>query len=127
VPRKRFKPTEELRQQVRKLAASGLREDLICLVTRIPSVEVLRKQFRDEFSGGVLEGRANVMQTALRMAVADRYVAMVIFLLKVRGLWLTKTGRPFAPDGQTNRPDQFLVLPSTLPSAHPRRRHSSMP
>lgn len=88
MPTKKFVATEELRRQVKKLAGFRLTAQEICTVLDIPATAVLKRHFAKELTQGPIEADAKVAATAFRLALSERNVAMMIFLLKTHARWL---------------------------------------
>ena len=58
--RKAFRVTDEIREQVRSLAARGVRQEDIGLIIHCGDTKTLRKHFRDELDRGMAEANSNV-------------------------------------------------------------------
>jgi hypothetical protein len=104
----RFKPTEEQRRTIRKLAGFGVPQRQICAIVGVSSPKLLRKHFRQELSLGPVEATANVMRTAFRLAISGRNPAMTIFWLKTRARWSETTGLPVQEE-RPSQPFQFII------------------
>jgi hypothetical protein len=87
MPRSRFEPSDEQRQNVRALAGFGLSHKQIATVVEVASVDTLRKYFADELTRGPLEAQSNVMRTLFRLASSGRNPAATMFWLKTQVGW----------------------------------------
>src|SRR3954451_25061717 len=87
MPRRKFEPTEELRQKVKSLVGFGVAQKEICALIGLRSVNTLRRHFREELSRGPLEALAKVQQTAFRLATSGRNPRMTRRWLERRARW----------------------------------------
>lgn len=94
--RPHFRPTDEDRQTVRKLAGYGLTQEQIAQVIVNPStnkpisVDTLHKSMGTEFHEGHVTASAKVARTAFQMAVSGEAPAMTMFWLKTQCKWREK-------------------------------------
>src|SRR5260370_9082005 len=73
MPRPQLNPSEEQRQQVKVLAAYGMRQPEVARFVEIRSPKTLRKHFRKELDRGELEGYAKVQKTRFQMATDGKH------------------------------------------------------
>jgi len=78
---------EEQRKRVKALAGYGVRQEDICVIIGLRSTKTLRKRFRKELELGVVEARANVQQTAFKLATSGRDPKSTMFWLNGRAGW----------------------------------------
>lgn len=81
--RPQFQVTEKQRQQVKNMAALGLRQEEIATLLEI-TPKTLRKHFRDELDRGALEANAAVMGSLLQLATSGKNASATIFWVKTR-------------------------------------------
>ena len=101
-----FDPTDEQRRIVRALAAVGVPQEAVSNHLEIDA-KTLRKHFRRELDGGMLEANVKVAQTLFSMATVDRNVAAAIFWMKARGGWREKNA--LDTDGNAQEPVQITI------------------
>ena|SRR5579872_1328564 len=87
MPRPKFVPTEELRHIVRSMAGYGVPQQDIATSVGLRSTKTLRKHFRKELDGGVVDAKAKVLQTLFKMAISGKHPAATIFWVKTRLAW----------------------------------------
>jgi hypothetical protein len=104
-----FLATDALREQVRSLAAVGVRQEDIATIVRCDA-KTLRKHFRDEFDRGMAEANAKIVGCLFK-AATDGNVAALIFWAKTR-CWERKDLEHPIPgtDAQSNS-QTAIVLP----------------
>ena len=83
--RRPFRVTDALREQVRSLAARGVRHEDIAAIIGCDA-KTLRKRLRDELDRGMAEANANVTGALFDKAMGGDTVAQ-IFWLKTRAHW----------------------------------------
>ena len=101
-----FDPTDEQCRTVKALSAVGVPQEAIANYLDIDA-KTLRKHFRRELDGGMLEANVKVGQTLFSMATVDRNVAAAIFWMKARGGWREKN--MLDTDGNTQEPLQITI------------------
>ena len=81
-----FRPTSQLRKMVEAMSGFGMTEEPIAALIRPGGIDpkTLRKYFRKELTRGQAQAMAKLMQTAYQLAVHEKNVTMIIFLLKTR-------------------------------------------
>jgi hypothetical protein len=104
MPRVQFNPTDEQRQVVKFLAATGVKQIDIAKLIGIRSEKTLRRHFREELNRGALEANGKVAQTLFKKAI-DGNVTAAIFWMKCRAHW--REGGPFEPSSPGPAP--FIV------------------
>ena len=89
---KAFNPTDEMRRQVKMMAALGQSHDNIAhiLVDGGISRNTLVKHFGKELHNGKMEANMKVAKTAFDMAVSGEWPAMTCFWLKTQARWREK-------------------------------------
>jgi hypothetical protein len=87
MPRPKFIPTEERRRTVRSMAGYGVSQQDIATSVGLRSTKTLRKHFRKELDGGVVDAKAKVLQTLFKMATSGQHPAATIFWVKTRLGW----------------------------------------
>ena len=101
-----FDPTDEQCRIARALSAVGVPQQSIADHLNIDA-KTLRKHFRRELDGGMLEANVKVAQTLFSMATVDRNVAAAIFWMKARGGWREKNA--LDTDGNAQQPVQITI------------------
>lgn len=86
--RKRFVATDAMREQVRSLAARGVRQDDVAAIVDCDA-KTARKYFREELDRGMAEANANVAGALYEKAMGGDTVAQ-IFWMKARAHWREK-------------------------------------
>lgn len=83
-----YQPTDEVREQVRKMAGLGLRESDICSIIKI-TAPTLRKYYADDLAIGRADATYQVAQSLFRQAVNEEKPSMsaAIFYLKCQAGW----------------------------------------
>ena len=95
---------EQALREVEMLAGLGLRLDDIAAVKGM-SDDTLKKHAADHLKKGRANAKAQVMQTAFKMAISGKCPAMTIFWLKTRAGWSEKEPMVEETEG---RPDFWL-------------------
>ena len=104
-----FLATDALREQVRSLAAVGVRQEDIATIVRCDA-KTLRKHFRDELDRGVAEANA-VIAGSLFTAAKGGYFPAQKFWLKVRAHWHErKVPEDPIPDAGAQSASQVVLL-----------------
>jgi len=85
MPRKVFIATDDMREQVRSLAARGVPQEKIATIVNCDA-KTLRKPFRDELDRGMAEADAEITGALFDNAMKGNVVAQ-IFYLKTRAGW----------------------------------------
>jgi hypothetical protein len=83
--RKAFRVTDEMREEVRALAARGVRQEDIAAIVDCDA-KTVRKHFRKELDGGMAEANAKVAGALFDKAIRGDTVAQ-IFWMKARAHW----------------------------------------
>ena len=97
--RPRFNPTADQRKIVEVLVGCGLPEHEIARTLGI-NPKTLRKHCRWELDQGAIKAKAQVAQSAFKMAASGKYPAMTMFWLKCRAGWReTAILRHTGPEG----------------------------
>jgi hypothetical protein len=96
MPRKKLKPTEEQRRQVKNLSAVGIKPDDIARYFRV-SERTLTKYYREELFRGPLEANATVGKALLEMSSNGQAPAASIYWLKARCGWREDQGGSAPP------------------------------
>ena len=104
MPRPRLKFTEEQRNLVKSMAATGIRQDEIARKLKIRSPKTLRAHFRDELDQGATDANFKVASVLYKQAINGNTVA-AIFWLKTRAGWRDRS----APQYATAEPPPFVV------------------
>ena len=90
---------------VKALAECGVPQDRICKVLEESGFEpmckdALERVYAKELAAGMAVGEAKLLQTAMQLAVKEKNVAMLCFLLKTRlGMRETNRVEMTSPDG----------------------------
>jgi hypothetical protein len=87
MPRPKFISTEERRRTVRSMAGYGMTQQDIATSLGLRSTKTLRKHFRKELDGGMVDAKAQVLQTLYHMAKSGKHPAATIFWVKTRLGW----------------------------------------
>jgi len=107
MPRPQLNPSEEQRQQVKVLAAYGMRQPEIARFVEIRSPKTLRKHFRKELDRGELEGYVKVQKTRFQMATDGKHP-------QVTEAWLASYARRHGQHADTAAsagPPAFIIIP----------------
>jgi hypothetical protein len=108
--RKAFPVTDEVREQVRTLAARGVRQEDIAGAIGCRDAKTLRKHFRDELDRGTGEANAKVAGALYEKAVGGDTIAQ-IFWMKTRAGWREKVPEKPIPVQEAAQTDNVIVLP----------------
>jgi IS30 family transposase len=81
--RPQFRATEKQREEVKSMAACGMRQDEIATLLNI-APNTLRKHFRSELDRGALEANAAVMKSLYQLATSGKNASAAIFWAKTR-------------------------------------------
>jgi hypothetical protein len=87
MPRPKFISTEERRNIVRSMAGYGMTQQDIATSLGLRATKTLRKHFRKELDGGMVDAKAQVLQTLYQMAKSGACPAATIFWVKTRVGW----------------------------------------
>jgi hypothetical protein len=108
--RKAFLVTDEMREQVRSLAARGVRQEDIATMIGCDA-KTLRKHFRNELGLGMAEANAAICGFLFAAAAAGNVVAQ-IFWLKTRAGWREpKEPEDSSPGSDAESTSQVVILP----------------
>lgn len=102
-----FKPTDENRAMVRKLAAVGTPQKDIGTVLGI-NEDTLRKYFREELDTGSIRATASVAGKLYEKAIAGDTTCM-IFWMKTRGGWREKSDVELSGEIGVRRVERVIV------------------
>ncbi len=116
-----FQPTEAQREDVKFLAATGVRQEDICKVIRGSngkgiSLPTLLKHFRDELDTGATEANLQVSRTLFQIATdltnPKTAVTAAIFWLKTRARWSEPKGDQSEDDdgSPVSNPDSDIQI-----------------
>ena len=89
MPRKSFAVSDAMREQVRSLAARGVRQEDIAAIIGCRDAKTVRKYFRDQLDSGMADANANVAGALYEKAMGGDTTAQ-IFWMKVRAHWREK-------------------------------------
>ena len=108
--RKAFRVTDEMREQVRSLAARGVRqEDIAAIIGCDP--KTARKHFREELDRGMAAANADVAGALYEKAMGGDPAAQ-IFWMKARAHWREKAPEtPIRDSGAEQNSHNVIVLP----------------
>ena len=87
MPRAKLKPTQEQRNQVKFMAALGIKHEDIARFIGVKSPKTLRSHFRHELDRGAIEANTNVGRTLYKMATSGENPSATIFWVKCRAHW----------------------------------------
>jgi transposase len=104
------KPTEQMRLQVKTLAAVGIRHEDIAAKLGI-SADTLTKYYRKELDDGRVDANAQVGKSLFEQAKAGNTAAM-IFWLKTRAGW--KEVQTHEITGRDGEPIEFKEVKLTI-------------
>ena len=108
--RKAFLATDAMREQVRSLAAHGIRQEDIATMIRCDT-KTLRKHFRNELDLGIAEANAKVTGFLFDAAEGGS-VAAQIFWLKSRANWReAKEPENPTPGSDAEAVSQVVIVP----------------
>ena len=110
MPRKKLKPTEEQRLQVKSMAAFGTPTRDIARYLGV-SEKTLLKYYGQEIFRGPVEANAKVGQSLLKMATDGKIPVATIYWTKARGRWSEKQGGDIQPAAV---PDFVVALEKRL-------------
>jgi hypothetical protein len=108
--RKVFLVTDERREQVRSLAARGVRQEDIGPIIHCGDTKTLRKHFRDELDRGMAEANSNVTGALYEKAMGGDTIAQM-FWMKTRAGWREKDSEKPIPGPEAQQTDNVIVLP----------------
>jgi hypothetical protein len=105
-----FRPTDEQRRSVERMAAVGIKHSDICKVIINPRTnkpldeKVMRKHFRHELDAGYVKANTAVAQSLYDQAVKAGNVAAAIWWTKARMGWSETNKLLHATDGKPVAP-----------------------
>jgi len=108
--RKAFLVTDEIREQVRSLAARGVRQEDIGLMIGCRDAKTVRKHFAEELGRGMAEANSNVAGALYEKAMGGDTIAQ-IFWMKTRAGWREKDSEKPIPGSEAQKTDNVIVLP----------------
>jgi hypothetical protein len=111
MPRKSFAVSDAMREQVRSLAARGVRQEDIAAIIGCRDEKTVRKYFRDQLDSGMADANANVAGALYEKAMGGDTTAQ-IFWMKVRAHWREKEPEKPIPGSEAEQNSHnVIVLP----------------